>query len=200
MNFLKNRIKMNKIKIQVSSKKHKIFAEEICQLIKESAKARKTGIAKKNPSYIMEKIQMGDSIIATLGDKLIGFCYIETFENKEYVVHSGLIVHHDYRNRGVGTDIKKKLFKLTKKKYPNSKLFGITTSYAVMKINADLGYVPVTFDLLTKDVIFWNGCQNCVNYDILKSKDFKNCLCTAMIHINKDKNIKKFINTIKDEK
>jgi hypothetical protein len=51
-----------------------------------------------------------------------------------------------------------------------------------MKINSDLGYEPVTYSELTTDEQFWNGCKSCVNYEILQSKEKKNCLCTAMLY------------------
>ena len=51
-----------------------------------------------------------------------------------------------------------------------------------MKINSDLGYEPVTYSELTDDEEFWAGCKSCVNYDILMSKDRKNCMCTAMLY------------------
>ena len=50
-----------------------------------------------------------------------------------------------------------------------------------MKINADLGYRPVTFSELTTDDEFWKGCQSCPNYDILTRNQRSNCLCTAML-------------------
>ncbi|HRG91111.1 MAG TPA: hypothetical protein PLW44_18940, partial [Chitinophagales bacterium] len=58
----------------------------------------------------------------------------------------------------------------------------LTTGLAVMKINSDLGYEPVTYSELTDDEEFWKGCQSCVNFQILQSKERKNCLCTAMLY------------------
>ncbi|MEO6188665.1 MAG: GNAT family N-acetyltransferase, partial [Ginsengibacter sp.] len=42
-------------------------------------------------------------------------------------------------------------------------------------------YEPVTYSELTDDENFWAGCKSCVNYDILISKERKNCMCTAML-------------------
>jgi len=97
------------------------------------------------------------------------------------VANSGLIVSPAFRKTGVATEIKNKIFALSRKKYPNAKIFGLTTGLAVMKINSDLGYEPVTYSELTTDEEFWKGCKSCVNYDILMSKSRKNCLCTAML-------------------
>jgi predicted GNAT family N-acyltransferase len=93
-----------------------------------------------------------------------------------------LIVAPAYRKTGIAKKIKHTIFQLSRDKYPNSKLFGLTTGLAVMKINSELGYEPVTYSELTDDEEFWAGCKSCVNYDILMSKDRKNCMCTAMLY------------------
>jgi len=163
------------------------FAETIVQEMAESAKARGTGIAKRSPEYIAKKMEEGKSVIAITKDgKWIGFCYIETWSHGKFVANSGLIVHHDYRGGGVAKAIKKEIFKLSQVAYPESKIFGLTTGLAVMKINSELGYEPVTYSELTQDEEFWSGCKSCVNYDILMSKGRKNCLCTAMLYDPKD--------------
>ena len=58
-----------------------------------------------------------------------------------------------------------------------------------MKINSELGYEPVTYSQLSQDENFWKGCQSCVNYDILMSKNRQNCMCTAMLYDPEDKRI-----------
>jgi hypothetical protein len=150
--------------------------------MEESAKARGTGIAKRSPSYIERKMEEGKAVIAVTKDGTwVGFCYIEAWQHDKYVANSGLIVSPPFRKTGVATDIKKRVFALSREKYPNAKIFGLTTGLAVMKINSDLGYEPVTYSELTTDEEFWKGCQSCVNYEILKSKERKNCMCTAML-------------------
>ena len=123
----------------------------------------------------------GKAVIALDGQKAIGFCYIESWDNHQYVANSGLITHPEYRKSGLAKSIKKATFELSRKKFPAAKLFGITTSLAVMKINSDLGYKPVTFSELTTDETFWSGCQTCPNYDILQRTEKSMCLCTGMI-------------------
>ncbi len=167
--------------MKVADNDHHQYAETISKMIEEAAKIRGTGIAKRNPEYIRQKIAEGKAVIALDNDKVIGFCYIESWENKKYVANSGLIVHPDYRNTGLARTIKRAMFDLSKKEFPNAKLFGITTSLAVMKINSDLGYSPVTFSELTQDEAFWKGCQTCVNYDILRRTNRTLCLCTGMV-------------------
>lgn len=153
----------------------------ICEMIEAAALIRGTGIAKRDPDYIRQKITDGNAVIALNEGKAIGFCYIESWEDKKFVVNSGLIVHPDFRETGLAKAIKRKTFLLSKEKYPHAKLFGITTSKAVMKINSGLGYSPVTFSELTQDESFWKGCQGCINYDILQRTNKTMCLCTGML-------------------
>lgn len=178
--------------VHVANEQHQVFAEEICHHMEESAKARGTGIAKRSPDYIRLKMMEGKSVIALTSDQhFAGFCYIETWSHGNYVANSGLIVVPEYRQYGLAKRIKEEIFALSRKKYPESKIFGITTSLAVMKINSDLGYKPVTFSELTTDEAFWNGCSSCVNYDVLTRTTRKNCLCTAMLFDPNDKRSKK---------
>lgn len=164
------------------------YAQQICEEMESSAKIRGTGIAKRTVTYIAEKMREGKAVIAyTEDEKWAGFCYIETWQSGEYVANSGLIVAPAYRKEGLAKRIKETIFELSVKKYPNSKIFGLTTGLAVMKINSDLGYEPVTYSELTTDAEFWNGCKSCVNYSILSSKEFKNCLCTGMLYDTKEK-------------
>ncbi|MGC3947290.1 MAG: GNAT family N-acetyltransferase [Chryseolinea sp.] len=160
----------------------KHYAETITNEMEESAKARGTGIAKRSPEYIEKKMDEGKAVIAVTPEgSWVGFCYIEAWEHGKYVANSGLIVAPSFRKSGVATEIKHKIFELSREMYPDSKIFGLTTGLAVMKINSDLGYEPVTYSELTNDEEFWKGCKSCVNYDILMSKQRKNCLCTAML-------------------
>lgn len=170
-----------KIAVIVADLRHVDYAWEVCEMIEKAAKIRGTGIAKRNPLYIVQKIQEGKAIIAFDEKKVIGFCYIETWEHDKYVANSGLIVDPEYRTFGLAKLIKAEAFSLSRKRYPKSKIFGLTTSLPVMKINSDLGYKPVTFTELTRDEAFWKGCSSCVNYDILQRTQQKMCLCTGML-------------------
>jgi hypothetical protein len=160
-----------------------VYAETITDEMASSAKARGTGIARRSPDYVSQKIQEGKAVIAvTATGEWVGFCYIEAWQHGQFVANSGLIVAPTYRKTGIAKKIKHTIFQLSRDKYPNAKLFGLTTGLAVMKINSELGYEPVTYSELTDDEEFWAGCKSCVNYDILMSKDRKNCMCTAMLY------------------
>lgn len=175
---------------------HIRYAQQICDEMFESAKARGTGIAQRKPEYVARKMEEGKAVIALHKDgRWAGFCYIETWGHGDYVANSGLIVSPEFRKEGLAKAIKKVIFDLSREKYPKAKIFGLTTGLAVMKINSDLGYEPVTYGELTQDEEFWKGCQSCINYDILMSKDRKNCMCTAMLWdpIEKEKELKEKI-------
>src|ERR1700748_351327 len=173
--------------ILIADASHQDFAQIICDEMESSAKARGTGIAKRSPEYIQDKMREGKAVIAFTEDGIwAGFCYIETWSHGEYVANSGLIVSPSFRKSGLAKQIKKKIFELSRKSYPDSKIFGLTTGLAVMKINSELGYEPVTYSELTQDDAFWAGCKSCVNYEILMSKERKNCMCTAMLYDPKE--------------
>jgi hypothetical protein len=182
--FIKSDITLEKqsIIVRLATADDFIYAQTITQEMEESAKARGTGIAKRSPEYVKQKMEEGKAIIAVTHDGIwVGFCYIEAWEHEKYVANSGLIVSPPFRKSGVATEIKRKIFALSREKYPQAKIFGLTTGLAVMKINSELGYEPVTYSELTTDEEFWKGCKSCVNYDILMSKQRKNCLCTGML-------------------
>jgi len=172
--------------IRVATPQDTIYAQVITSEMEASARARGTGIAKRSPEYVAQKMEEGKAVIALTTDGTwVGFCYIETWEG-EYVANSGLIVAPAFRKSGVAKAIKHRIFQLSREKYPDAKIFGLTTGLAVMKINSELGYEPVTYSELTQDEKFWAGCKSCVNYEILMSKERKNCLCTAMLFDPKD--------------
>lgn len=174
-------------KIVIADASHQDFAQIVCNEMESSAKARGTGIAKRSPEYIKEKMREGKAVIAFTETGIwAGFCYIETWSHNEYVANSGLIVAPEFRKGGLAKQIKKIIFGLSRKTYPDAKIFGLTTGLAVMKINSELGYEPVTYSELTQDEAFWAGCKSCVNYEILSSKERKICMCTAMLYDPKD--------------
>lgn len=165
----------------IADKSHSIYANSICETISDAAQVRGTGIAKRKPEYIISKMENGNAVIALDGDTFAGFCYIESWQHGKFVANSGLIVHPDYRGQGLAKKIKKVVFEHSRNKFPNAKVFSITTGLAVMKMNSDLGYKPVTFSELTDDESFWKGCQTCKNYDVLQRTEQKMCLCTGML-------------------
>lgn len=179
------------MKVVIADKSYIKYAEAICETIEASAQVRGTGIAKRTPEYIASKMENGNAVIALDGDTFAGFCYIEKWGHGKFVANSGLIVHPDYRGKGLAKKIKHKVFEHSRNKFPNAKVFSITTGLPVMKMNSDLGYKPVTFSELTDDQTFWDGCQTCKNYDVLTRTKRQMCLCTGMLFDPKKKETKK---------
>jgi GNAT superfamily N-acetyltransferase len=179
-----NKISEVPIEVIVADGSHEKYVDEILETISAAAKVRGTGIAKRTHEYVAQKMREGKAVIALAGDEkeFAGFCYIESWGNKQYVANSGLIVVDKYRRRGLAKRIKKTAFDLSRKMWPNAKLFGLTSGGAVMRINTELGYVPVPFAELTDDEAFWKGCQGCINHDILERTGRRYCICTAMLY------------------
>jgi hypothetical protein len=176
-------VEQSNIIVRIAQREDTHYAKRITDEMESSARARGTGIAKRSPEYVAAKMLEGKAVIAlTTTGQWVGFCYIEEWSHGQFVANSGLIVSPEFRKSGVAREIKHKIFNLSREKYPNAKIFGLTTGLAVMKINSELGYEPVTYSELTDDEEFWAGCKSCVNYDILMSKGRKNCMCTAMLY------------------
>ena len=171
------------IDVLVADASHFVYADEICEEILLSARERGTGIARRTPEYLQEKMAAGKAVIAlSEAGEFAGFSYIETWGGKEYVANSGLIVAHKFRGLGLAMRIKERVFQLSRERFPNAKIFSITTGAAVMKMNYELGFRPVTFAALTDDPEFWKGCQGCRNYQILESNEYRMCLCTGLLY------------------
>jgi hypothetical protein len=170
--------------IRIAGKDDEQYANEISEETERSAIQRGSGISRRSPESIVQKMREGKAVVAVTNDnKWAGFSYFEIWSNGEYVSNSGLIVAPSYRLSGIAKKIKNKIFELSRSRYPNANIFSITTGLAIMKMNAELGFEPVTFNEITKEPGFWEGCKSCVNYDILQQKRCKNCLCMAMLYI-----------------
>lgn len=172
----------SKIEVLVASEEHVGYVDEILDTINRAAKVRGTGIAKRSPAYVKQKMLEHKAVIALYKGEFAGFSYIECWSNKEFVANSGLIVANKFRGIGLATRIKRRIFQLSREMFPQAKIFSLTTGAAVMKMNFELGYRPVTFDELTTDAAFWRGCESCVNYDILQRNGGHKCLCTGLLY------------------
>ena len=198
----------------VAGSEHLKYAEAICQEIYVSSLERKTGIANRTPEYIKEKMLAGKAVIAlafpdgqdgasenasadapenasaqaseVAEPQFAGFSYIESWGGKSFVATSGLIVAHAFRGMGIAKKIKEQTFLLSRRLFPDAKIFSITTGAAVMKMNYEFGFRPVPFSELTDDPEFWKGCEGCRHFDILKSHDYKMCICTGLLYDPKE--------------
>ncbi|MDE5783807.1 MAG: GNAT family N-acetyltransferase [Prevotella sp.] len=172
------------IEVLVARPEHEAYVDTILDTIAEAAKVRGTGIAKRTHEYLTKKMLEAKAVIALKkSDKrFAGFSYIETWDNQQYVTTSGLIVHPDFRGLGLAKRIKDLTFSLARTRWPHAKIFSLTSGAAVMAMNTQLGYQPVTFADLTDDETFWKGCEGCVNVDVLHRTGRKYCICTAMLY------------------
>lgn len=173
---------MGEIEVKVASPEDEKYVDIILQTIEDATKVRGTGIAKRTHEYLTTKMREAKAVIALCDGTFAGFSYIETWGNKEYVTTSGLIVHPKFRGLGLSKRIKDMTFTLARTRWPHAKIFSLTSGAAVMKMNTQLGYKPVTFANLTDDEAFWRGCEGCVNVDVLHRTDRKYCICTAMLY------------------
>ena len=165
----------------VADPSHEKYVDTILDTIEKAAKVRGTGIAKRTHEYVATKMKEAKAVIALYGNEFVGFSNIETWGNKQYVTTSGLIVDPKFRGLGVAKRIKDLTFTLARTRWPHAKIFSLTSGAAVMTMNTQLGYKPVTFAELTSDEAFWRGCDGCVNVDVLKRTDRKYCICTGML-------------------
>lgn len=169
--------------IKIATEDDNYSLAEICKQTSASAKERGTGISGRPQEYLTEKIKNGEAVIAyTIKGDWAGFCFISSWDKGRYASTSGLIVAPQFRHTGLAKKIKEKIFSLCREKYPDASIFSLTSGLAVMKMNHELGFEPVTYAELTSDDSFWKGCQSCINCSILESKNRKNCLCTAMLY------------------
>lgn len=186
-NSVKAIFNISEIVVRTANRDDVKYAEDICREIFISSQERKTGIANRTPEYISEKILAGKAVIALSSDgDFAGFSYIESWGGKSFVATSGLIVAHKYRGMGIARRIKEQTFMLSRKLFPQAKIFSITTGAAVMKMNYDFGFRPVPYSELTDDPEFWKGCEGCRHFDILKSHDYKMCICTGLLYDPKE--------------
>ena len=175
-------MKKEDISVMVADASHEKYVDIILDTIEKAAKVRGTGIAKRTHEYVATKMKEAKAVIALYGDEFVGFSYIETWGNKQYVTTSGLIVDPKFRGLGVAKHIKDLTFTLARTRWPHAKIFSLTSGAAVMAMNTQLGYHPVTFAELTDDEAFWRGCEGCINVDVLKRTGRKYCICTGMLY------------------
>ena len=175
-------MKKEDITVMVADASHEKYVDTILDTIEKAAKVRGTGIAKRTHEYVATKMKEAKAVIALYGEEFVGFSYIETWGNKQYVTTSGLIVDPKFRGLGVAKRIKDLTFTLARTRWPHAKIFSLTSGAAVMAMNTQLGYHPVTFADLTDDEAFWRGCEGCINVEVLKRTGRKYCICTGMLY------------------
>jgi N-acetylglutamate synthase-like GNAT family acetyltransferase len=168
------------VTVEMVSDAHLVLVDQIVSLIEIVSKEPNTALVKRSPELIREKISKGDAVVATSAGEVVGFGYLSPWEDKKFVSHSGVVVRQDQRGDGLGKLIKRELVSLTRKKFPEAIIFGLTLNPSVMKLNSELGYIPVSYDQISTDDAFWKGCETCPYHEILLKMERVACLCTAM--------------------
>jgi len=178
--------------IEIASEKHSIYEEDICKAREETAKYYGIGISKKKSDFVKSKLSDGNAIIATDEDgNFAGFQYIKPWEQERFVFNSRLFLNPKYRETDLAQQIHKKIFELSRTKYPNAKVFVVTALIEEIKTNLAAGFKPTAFSELIDDKEWWNGCQECANYDVLTRNNRQRCLCTGMLYDSNNGILKK---------
>lgn len=166
----------------VANENHKSYIPDILAAIYEASKVKGNSIVMRDPDYLAQKMKEGKAVIALNEGGFAGFCYIECWQEEKFVANSGLIVKPEYRGQGLATRIKKLIFEISRKLFPEACIFSITKSQAVIKMNTGLGFERVTYDQLTNDPKFWKGCDTCPNYHVLLANEGKTCHCIGLLY------------------
>lgn len=170
------------ITVEVANEKHIPYIKDILAAIYEASKVKGNSIVMRNPDYLAVKMKEGKAVIALCGDDFAGFCYIECWQNEEFVANSGLIVKPEFRGQHLATRIKEKIFEVSRTMFPDACIFSITKSQAVIKMNTALGFKQVTYDQLTTDPKFWKGCDTCPHFQELLANGYRSCQCTGLLY------------------
>ncbi len=169
---------MARIVVRVARPADRIHAAAASRLIRRAAVAH--DLAQRSAALLRDKIEHGRAAIALIDDELVGFGFFSEWESGEFVSHSGLVVRDDLRGKGLGRRLKRALLDASMRLFPRAKTMSITTSPAVLAMNASLGFVRVPLSRLTKDEAFWDGCRTCRNFASVRRAG-KKCCCFGML-------------------
>ena len=170
------------INVVVANESHKHYIPDILSAIYEASQVKGNSIVMRDPDYLAQKMREGKAVIALCEGAFVGFCYLECWQDEQFVANSGLIVRPEFRGQGVATRIKQQIFEQCRKLFPDASIFGITKSEAVIRMNTKLGFERVGYDQLTHDPKFWKGCDTCPNYPVLQANQGKSCHCIGLLY------------------
>lgn len=170
------------IEVLVADESHKSYIPDILAAIYEASKVKGNSIVMRDPEYLAQKMREGKAVIALCDGVFVGFCYLECWQDEQFVANSGLIVKPEYRGLGVATGIKKQIFEICRTMFPEAGIFSITKSQAVIRMNTALGFERVSYDQLTTDPKFWKGCDTCPDYPVLQASQGKSCHCIGLLY------------------
>ena len=122
----------NEIEVLVADASHIGYVDEILDTINRAAKIRGTGIAKRSPEYVKQKMIERKAVIALCKGEFAGFSYIESWSNKAFVANSGLIVADKFRGHGLAKRIKRRIFRLSREMFPAAKIFSLNSLFKLL--------------------------------------------------------------------
>ena len=169
------------IDVRVAGPGDVVHAEAIAEAICREVEAGAIGMALRTPELLRAKMLAGDALIATRGGHWAGFCYLSPWEGGRFVSTSALIVPQPFRGLGTARLLKHASLELARRRYPGARLFGITMSPSVAKINLELGLRQVPYSEITSDPGFWQGCETCPFHAELVANRGVTCRCRAFV-------------------
>lgn len=168
--------------VTVATEAHIIYIKDILAAIYEASQVPGNSIVMRDPDYLALKMREGKAVIALCDDgSFAGFCYLECWQDEQFLANSGMIVKPEYRGQGLATRIKQEIVRVCHEMFPDAAIFGITKSEAIKKISLRLGFEEVPYTEITTDPKFWKGCDTCRHYDELLANGGRSCHCTALI-------------------
>lgn len=184
---------MNTFLIIKSDSNHIHYASIIKKQFDVFYEEKQTGFANRTLEFIENKIKNSEAVLAINEAKeLVGFCYIELWHDEKALMIGGLMVSKEYTGIGIGKSMKAKIFDMAMQSYPDYRVYSLTTSLPTIKMNIKLNYDLATYTEISSKEHFWDGCQTCPFYHVLKKQKFSNCLCLPMkLNKNEDEIIKK---------
>jgi N-acetylglutamate synthase-like GNAT family acetyltransferase len=174
-------IAFNEFLISITDERHIHFAREIELLFEQATSEKSIGLTLKSGKYIGKKIIQGEAVIATKQGRLAGICYLRHRDDDNFISISGVVVVPQFRKMGLAKMMINEIFEMARNKYPKAKIFSLTTSPEVMRINSLSGYKPINYSKLSSSDKFWNECSDCPNFHFLKKNNNTRCLCSAML-------------------
>lgn len=157
---------------------------DIAYWIADGQKSRKTGRLHRRSTDIEPKLEKGQAILGFSAEgELAGYVGFDLWDHDTVITSSGLIVLPSFRGMGLGRALKEYILEFLGCRYPNARLFTITTNLGVLKMNREMGYQTDRFEASPRDPTYWKGCMECPHFKKLREGGFQSCLCHAQSRV-----------------
>lgn len=132
----------------------------------------------KEPEEIKHILTHGVSAVIWDGEKPVAFAAVAYEWPNNWKELGGLVVHPDYRKKGIGHKVTEMLIEEAKGAYPDANLFALCNKDS-LKIMLDFGAEIITDTSILPKEIF-GECLKCSNYQKAKSEG-KICCDTPVL-------------------